>query len=224
MIRLLSTCFVFFIALSSFSQNAIVNKVWLEHNYTKRWKEGNVTWTSVGMMVHVNVNINGARGHNVQGVAYLYDSNKRKVMQSTASNIGNEFRTTDGQACASNYGTPDYDNSHFEDFAIFVPYYACPFSPGNHTYYILVQFIDHTTNRFISPAGEYISFTGTGESNTGGYNGGIQNNDMSCVGCGGSKKCSVCNGKGMTVSYSNQSMWHQCGACGGTGICQSCRF
>ena len=51
-----------------------------------------------------------------------------------------------------------------------------------------------------------------------------QNIEMPCVGCGGTKKCSICNGKGYTTSASSRRIYHECGACGGTGICQSCRF
>jgi hypothetical protein len=45
-----------------------------------------------------------------------------------------------------------------------------------------------------------------------------------CVGCGGTKKCSVCNWKGYTTSASTRLLYHQCGSCEGTGICQVCRF
>ena len=48
--------------------------------------------------------------------------------------------------------------------------------------------------------------------------------DMPCVGCGGTKRCSICNGKGYTVSASNRLLHHQCGACDGTGECQVCKY
>lgn len=75
---------------------------------------------------------------------------------------------------------------------------------------------------------EFVCFSGTGKGDAGGgYNGGggVQNYDIPpCVGCGGTKKCSVCNGKGYTTSASTRLLYHQCGSCEGTGICQVCRF
>lgn len=63
-----------------------------------------------------------------------------------------------------------------------------------------------------------------GTSNNGGTTVIIDNSPMPCVGCGGTKKCSVCNGKGYTVSASTRRMYTECGGCNGTGICQACRF
>ena len=63
-----------------------------------------------------------------------------------------------------------------------------------------------------------------GGTNTGGGTVIIDNSPMPCAGCGDTKKCSICNGKGYTVSASSRRMYSECGACNGTGICQVCRY
>ena len=63
-----------------------------------------------------------------------------------------------------------------------------------------------------------------GGTNTGSGTVIIDNSPMPCAGCGDTKKCSICNGKGYTVSASSRRMYSECGACNGTGICQVCRY
>ncbi len=218
--RIILAVFLFStLSCNAFGQSATIHSVWIEHGTTQNG--------SNGMTIHADVTTHGIQGHTLRGIAFFYNSEKKKLMQ--GSSIVARYKTTDGQVCAYDEDSyVDYDDCHYSDFDIFMPYSALPLLPGKHSHYILVNFFDMTINRFLIDKWEdYISFTGTGNTyNNSNYNQipVYQNEPLPCIACGGTRKCSVCNGKGGYSSYSVNMLWHQCGACGGTGICQTCRF
>lgn len=212
-----------FSSFSVFSQSAKVNKVWLEHGTQKNGEKG--------MTIHADITVKGMKGKKIQGIAYFYNSEKKKLMGGV-----NGYKTRSGQVCASDYGTPSYEDSHYSDFDIFIPYNSLPLASGKHTYYVLVDVVDTEKNNFLSDNRNYVSFTGTGNNNS------IQNhqannnerNDggsnsvpmyVDCAYCNGTGKsmCTFCGGQGyrmvsnfvMYVGYVMSNV--TCTVCSGTG-------
>ena len=132
--------------------SAKVNKVWLEHGVIKNGEKG--------MTIHADISVSGIKGNRIEVIAYFYDEQKSKLK----GGIGG-YKTRDGQVCASDFGKSTYDDSHWEDFDIFIPLRAIPLASGKHTYYIIVDVKDVSQNSMMTDNWDYISFTGTGNAN-----------------------------------------------------------
>lgn len=209
-----------------FGQSAQINKVWLEHGVVKNGKKG--------MTIHADIDVKGMKGKRIEGIAYFYNSEKQKLMGGTSG-----YRTRHGQVCASDFGTPSYEDSHFADFDIFIPYSSLPLSSGKHTYYILTDILDADSHDFLTDNRDYVSFTGTGGSHENrqqryyANNEDEDDNDEETIECGlckgqGEVKCFAClNGyvyrttNFITGAYTKQL----CSLCEGAGIreCPYCK-
>jgi len=127
-----------------------IHKVWIDHGVSKNDLDG--------IVIHAELTAHGIKGHSLKGIAYFYDDKKNKLMQRE-----NSYRTFDGQVCSHAISSHvDYDDSHYSDFQIFMPYSHLPLKTGNQTYYVLVDFIDCVTDRFLSHNRNYVSFVGNG--------------------------------------------------------------
>lgn len=216
-------CITFLFSSITFGQSAVVNKVWLEHGTQKNGNKG--------MTIHADINVNGMKGKKIESIAYFYDKNKSKLLGGVSG-----YRTKSGQVCTSDYGTPSYDNSHFSNFDIFIPYNSLPLASGKQTYYVLVDVLDAERQVFLSDNRNYVSFTGTGNNNS--MQNHQENNDerndggsnsvpmyIDCAYCNGTGKsmCTFCGGQGyrmvsnfvMYVGYVMSNV--TCTACSGTG-------
>lgn len=89
---------------------ASVDQIWLEHN---KWYMGVLK----GMEVHVKFQTFNQRG--ILGVcnALFYLSDGRQIMDTNF-----QYRSLYGQVVASDSFIPQYDNTTFNDFVIFMPY------------------------------------------------------------------------------------------------------
>lgn len=212
-------CITFLFSSITFGQSAVVNKVWLEHGTQKNGNKG--------MTIHADINVIGMKGKKIKSIAYFYDNNKSKLLGGVSG-----YRTTSGQVSASGYGTASYENSHFSDFVIFIPYNSLPLASGKHTYYVLVDVFDTEKEVFLSDNRNYVSFTGTGNNNS--IQANNERNDggsnsvpmyVDCAYCNGTGKsmCTFCGGQGyrmvsnfvMYVGYIMSNV--TCTVCSGTG-------
>lgn len=149
LLQICLTILMFLGATDAYGGSATVNKVWLEHGSMKNGEKG--------MTIHVDFNVIGLKGKTINVIAYFYDSNKKKL----TGGIGS-YKATDGQVCSSDTDKPIYDNSHWSDFDIFIPYSALPLKSGEHDYYIQVSVYDKNSGTFIDNNNKYVKFSGTG--------------------------------------------------------------
>lgn len=225
-IRFLLLFLLLYCSFNMFGQSAQINKVWLEHGVVKNGDKG--------MTIHANIDVQGMKGKKIEGIAYFYNSEKQKLMGGLSG-----YRTRHGQVCASDFGTPSYDNSHFEDFDIFIPYESLPLLSGKHTYYILIDILDADSQDFLTDNRDYVSFTGTGgvqvrrQQGYNAYNDDDEDDDegtIVCVLCKGQGevKCWACVGgyvyrttNFITFAYSKEL----CSLCNGAGTidCPNCK-
>lgn len=219
------TILMFFGATDSYGGSATVNKVWLEHGSMKNGEKG--------MTTHVDLNVIGLKGKTIKVIAYFYDENKKELSGGISS-----YTTPNRHVCTSATDKPIYDNSHWADFDIFIPYSAIPLKPGKHDYYIKVRVYDMNSRTFIDNSNKYVCFSGTGskydaapkivktwrESKGGGYtdyskyaNGQIVAvTHYKCfVNCW-QGRCTICGGYG-------SSGYGPCLGCGGSGRCSHCK-
>lgn len=232
-VRFLFLFFLFFYPFNSIGQTAKVNKVWVEHGTLKNGHEG--------MTIHADVNVKGMKGKDIKAIAYFYDSKKNKLMGGLSG-----YKTKSGQVCASDIATPSYDNSHYSDYDIFIPYESLPLLSGKRTYYISLSIQDATSRNFISEKSNYVSFICTGSSakknvnnisnvrkerielSDGGYEEytyysyGVKYELVKrCSFCFVLGECQHCNGKGGKINpYTH--FYENCQFCYGTRKCSFC--
>lgn len=200
---------ILFIPMTIAGQTATINKIWLEHDVRKK--------NSDGMVIHVDLSVKGMKGHTLEGIAYFYDSNKKKLKQPLTKS---DYCTSSNNVCASDTDSDiPYESTHYSDFDIFIPYWAIPMFHGRHTYYVLVDFRDVDSGKWLTDNYDYVSFIG----NYSGYGNdnptpAIKNPNW-CLSCSGSRRCTWCSGTGR---YYAHDRYHRCGTCYGSGICAVC--
>lgn len=134
-----------------FGGSAKVNKIWLEYGTIEDGKSG--------ITIHSDLNVNGMKGKRIKIVAFFYDNEKNKLMGGLSG-----YKTKDGQVCSSKYRTPSYENSHYKDLDIFIPYNAFSFLSGKRNYYVSVRVYDISQSKYITENKIYTAFTGKGKS------------------------------------------------------------
>lgn len=194
---------------------ATIDKVWLEHGVTSNGENG--------MRVHVTFNTVGVKGNKIEVIAYIHDANK-KVLYGGIDG----YKSDSGQICASSKSTATYEKSTWSDFKIFIPIKALRLFPGKHTYYVQVQIYDVTQKKFIETKSSYVSFTGTGSSNSN-QNYYANNSKSSNRSNGTNKKWREDLGYGLFAINEGdpngthiRTVYRTCVACRGTATCQNC--
>lgn len=78
----------------------------------------NVYWTGKkGIMIHIDFEVKGLKGHNINPIAYFeYQDGGRLV------DINDYFCSEDGQVCTSAKSYATYEDTHWGDFQLFMPY------------------------------------------------------------------------------------------------------
>jgi len=97
-----------------------------------------------GMTIHTDLHIKHAAGRKCKVVVYFHYQNGDMLMDNNGKN-----RTPNGQCAINKIVVPNYDNTHFADLQIFMPYneLECD-GQVNHLRY-LVKVYDVETKKFI---------------------------------------------------------------------------
>ena len=152
--------------------SAVVNKVWVE---PYQYNDGKFRW---GIKIHVNLDVYGTKRDRVKVIAYLYDSEKNKLMKKKINPLvkmaysdiialyDEGYCTTDNQVCVSENDKLTYDNTHWDNFVLTLPTSAlAPACKSDHNdYYVKVRVIDKKSGEFISNNEPYEKFHFFGEN------------------------------------------------------------
>lgn len=202
--------------------NVVFKQIWLEHNVQQNGQKG--------MKVHIAFSISGMQGQKCSAIAY-FDSPKGTGVKDT----NGRYCTTSGTVCSSRTFTPNYANTSFSDFGIFIPNSELHLLPGKRTYYTRV-FIQAPNGSFLGNS-EFASFDGTGSSSNNSYysNQKSINNAQQAPQNTKSQSSHVVSrtreeiqmGFVITEVYSNgftqRTTYYPCTSCRGSRLCQSCR-
>lgn len=151
-IKLLSLILFLLSTNAVLAGSAKINRIWFDH--------GTVSNGESGITIHTDISVSGMNGKRIKVIAYFYDGAKNKLMGGISG-----YKTKSGQVCVSKYGTPKYNDSHYSDFSIFIPYRAIPLQVGKHNYQVSVNVQDVSLTSFIAENKIYASFSGTGKNN-----------------------------------------------------------
>lgn len=206
-----SLCVFIAMPLGVCAQKAVIHKTWIEHNVTQNGEKG--------MKIHVNFNITGMKGKQGEVLVY-FECPKGTGLKDT----NDRYRTMNGYVCASGTFKPDYDNSVYSDFYVFMPIDEIHMKSGEHRYYCKVRIFDKTTRKFLNDH-TYVTFTGTSQG------GNASNQNANNQGGRGNvtKRWRENTTYGMFYDceeYSNgvvsKTLYKQCFACKGTAHCGAC--
>jgi hypothetical protein len=88
---------------------AAINKLWVEYDVS----ENNVK----GMRIHVNFTVYNYKGRTGYCSAYFYKSDGTPL-----KDYNNAYNTSTGNVATSNTFVPSFDNTIYNDYALFIPY------------------------------------------------------------------------------------------------------
>ena len=89
--------------------SAEIEKIWIEHNESEYGEKG--------MRIHVACDIHGLQNKQVNLSVYFYYATDNPIIDTN-----NKYCTSDGHVATNRYVTPPYDNCHYSDLSIFMPY------------------------------------------------------------------------------------------------------
>lgn len=113
---------------ASHSPSAKIDKIWVDHNY----KQDNQN----GMLIHADVSVYNYKDKNTEFVCFFYDSNGNSVKTTNST-----YAAQGGAAHVRLFDKPNYANSRWSDFKMFIPYSVFPNTPGrsDYTFYYYVR-------------------------------------------------------------------------------------
>ena len=133
--------FIFF----GISQNVISKSV----NIQKVW----VTSDNPGYTVHSKFDIIGMKGKKIRVIATFYDNNKKLMKM-----VRQEYRNANNGVAISNFTTPPYDESSYQDYQLYIPSDALRLTYGLNTCYVNISVYDETEKRFIGYPSSFTAF------------------------------------------------------------------
>lgn len=116
-------------SISTTKPDAKFNNIWVDNNVTDNGK--------VGMRIHVNFTIYNMLGKTAYMEVLVQKSNDEKVY-----GVTNNYRNKDGQLSVLKSFTPNYKDSNYKDFTVFLPYDEIVISSGRHSLKLDVDVIN----------------------------------------------------------------------------------
>ena len=131
-----------------FGAKAVVNKTWIEYGVLYNNEEG--------VYLHTNFTVNNMKGKEIRVVFYFYNSRKQKLLGGIAG-----YNTSEGQVSISETNTPNFDNTLYKDFKIFIPYRALPLKAGKNSWFVKAAIYDEGSKKFLDNNQRYATFIRT---------------------------------------------------------------
>ena len=105
-----------------------------------------------GVLLHVNFDIVNCKGIECVCGAWLFRADGTKVKATV-----NRYAASDGQVADVDRFTPNYDNTHFDDFQLFIPYSQFSARKKEENYYLIIQVQTSTGIRLSSRYQEHMT-------------------------------------------------------------------
>jgi hypothetical protein len=115
------------------NSTAEFEKVWVDHNYYQNGQKG--------MLMHFRFSVyNHERYHASLAVYFSYEQG------SALRDFDGRYNTTDGHVSTEEDFSPNFTNTLFEDFKVFMPYDQLHMAKGRHDLKFIAQIWDHSTH------------------------------------------------------------------------------
>lgn len=116
---------------------AVINKVWLEVDAVRDGYQG--------MVIHLDVDATGLNGHEIRGNAYFENGDGTKLYD-----MDQNYGTAEGQVSTGNTYKAQFDEQHWSDFEMFIPYDQLHLGTGDFRLKFYVQFFDLYTGQYLA--------------------------------------------------------------------------
>ena len=120
--------------LSVYAQSANIEEIWIDHNAYEK--------NQSGMRIHVKFDVNGLKNQKIYVSASFFDEKKENRIKCYSDG----YKTSSNTMVSYCYSTPSYENSTYNDFQLFMPYYVFDNSnmqSGTYTFYISVSIVSN---------------------------------------------------------------------------------
>ena len=103
-----------------------------------------------GLEIHVTFDVGNLYNRNCQIAAYFEFSDGTVL-----KDFNNSYRATDGQVAVSSSFIPQYENTHFGDFVLYIPYTELHLAFGQHSLRYRLIIFDMATGKEVCRSGDY---------------------------------------------------------------------
>ncbi|MCC7399895.1 MAG: hypothetical protein IT214_00260 [Chitinophagaceae bacterium] len=139
------------------------NKILPANNTTTVWSklqdlqiDYNVTENGkLGMRIRQNFQIYNAQGRQCIMAVYFYNAEDDKPLKDRDG----IYTSTDGHVAGYNYFTPSYQNSQYNDLAVFMPYDQLELGAGNFRLKCYVAIFDPDVKQIVTGGYQYFTFS-----------------------------------------------------------------
>lgn len=114
-----------------FAQTASIEKIWVDHNVVENNRSG--------MRIHIKFNTYGLRNQEIQVAAYFYDKTKENRVKCYTEG----YKTFFDDMIVYKYTSPTYENSIFNDFQLFIPYYIFNNLGGPYYFFVDIKVVNN---------------------------------------------------------------------------------
>lgn len=108
-----------------------IDNIWTDFNVVENYKKG--------MRIHVKFNVNNMRGKKGKVCIYFKYANGSELNGSIY-----QYITPNGKVTVQGEFVPNYDNTIFNDYSLFIPYEALNMASGKHKLAFYVQLFEYT--------------------------------------------------------------------------------
>jgi len=145
-ILVISICLCISIFLPSTpADNSRINTIEIEHNTYED--------NEIGMKIYVTFDVNNRKNMNCHAAAYFYFSSGEIL-----KDFNDRFYTNEGQVAVGRSFSPSYDDSHYDNFTLFIPYDELHMSNGDYKLKFIVKLYEEDSKRFFAQS-DYFNFT-----------------------------------------------------------------
>ena len=125
----MTSILLLFLYLSANAQSAKISNVNVRHNVEKD--------SNKGMSISFRVDVNGMKSRKTEILAWFYDRNGDTRTKNYGGVSG--YRANDNHSVVFATVTPQYDNTYWEYFVLFMPYSALAHKSGENKYSFKVE-------------------------------------------------------------------------------------
>lgn len=197
------------------AQSAKIEKIWVDHNASENNRSG--------MRIHVKINVYGLKNQKIEVAAAFYNGDNPIKCYTDG------YKTSSNTMESYNYSTPSYENSTYNDYQLFMPYYVFNNSnmkSGTYRFFVAILIVSNWKQIATS---DWQSFTYTSSSNNNVVNNNYNSNRFANGRVAGEKWTEYHNGNKVSIEQKSDGSvyaieyWRlNCTMCNQSGRCSNC--
>jgi hypothetical protein len=129
------------------THTAKIESIWVDHNVTQGGEKG--------MLIHVKFTTQGTKGVKSRAIAYFHYADGKVLKDADG-----DYTTNDGQVSVGKDYQPNYDNTKYDDYQLFMPYEQLHLPTGTYSLKFSVALYDYALEDFLAES-DFVTFSAT---------------------------------------------------------------